>query len=180
MKYTLSPADIDEQAIPYRTPRELALKAAYAKALEVERRFESGIIIAADTIVVLRDEVLGKPSDAEHAKDMLTRLNSLTHTVISAVAVKEVGKMALLDASESQVHIRAMTTEEIADYVSTGEPLDKAGAYAIQGIGRMLVEWIEGDYFTVVGLPLHRLLDLLDQFIDTVPYRCKLRTLSNN
>jgi septum formation protein len=180
MEYVLSPADIDEASIPYRTPRELALKAAYAKACEVEKRFESGIVIAADTIVVLNDEVLGKPSDPEHAIAMLTRINALTHTVVSGIAVKEVNKMALLDACESRVHIRPMTAEEISEYVATGEPLDKAGSYAIQGIGRQFVEWIEGDYFNVVGLPLHRLLDLLDQFVDTMPYRCKLRTLSTN
>jgi septum formation protein len=177
MSYDVSVADIDENAIPYRRPRELAVKAAYAKACEVDSRYMQGVVIAADTIVVLEDEVLNKPDDEAHAREMLGRLNGRTHKVISGVAVKEVGKIALLDACESFVHIRQMDPDEIARYVATGEPLDKAGSYAIQGIGRQYVEWVEGDYFNVVGLPLHQLLDMLDQFIDTREYRCNLKNL---
>ena len=180
MEYEIIPADVDEKAIAYKSPREVAVKAAYAKACEIDSRIETGIIIAADTIVVLENEVLGKPDDPEHAREMLGRLNGRTHKVISGVVVKEARKMALLDACESFVHIRKMDEDEIANYVATGEPLDKAGSYAIQGIGRQYVEWVEGDYFNVVGLPLHQLLDMLDQFVETHAYRCNLKTLNNS
>lgn len=178
MVFEVAVADVDERAIPYHAPRELAMKAAYAKACAIDDSFTAGLIIAADTIVVLDDEVLGKPDDAQHAREMLERLNGRTHRVISGVAVKEVGKMALLDACETYVHMRKMTDAEILNYVDSGEPLDKAGAYAIQGTGGRYIDWVEGDYFNVVGLPLRRLLDMLDQFVDTTPYRCRLKNLS--
>lgn len=177
--FEIAPADLDEAAIQYVIPRELALKAAFAKACAVESRFSEGIIIAADTIVVLEGRVLGKPAHEQEAREMLGALNGRTHKVISGIAVKQVGKIALLDAAESHVHIKKMSPQEIAEYVATGEPMDKAGSYAIQGIGSSFVDWVEGDYFNVVGLPLRQLLDMLDQFVDTRAYRCNLKKLSS-
>lgn len=172
-------ADIDEEAIPYKTPRELAIKAAYAKACAVEACLEApALIIAADTVVVLGRDLFGKPKDPAEAREMLGRLSGRAHTVISGVAVKEAGKMAsLLDAEQTQVHIREMTSGEIAEYVATGEPLDKAGAYAAQGIGRRFIDRMEGDYFNVVGLPVLRMLDMLDMFTDTAKFRARLPNL---
>jgi septum formation protein len=178
IQYELSPADIDERAISYKTPRELAIKVAYAKALEVEKRYTSGLIIAVDTIVVYQGRVFGKPDDVQDAEQMLAELTGNAHTVISGLAVKEVGKTTLLDAEQTYVHLRALTPEQIEQYVATGEPLDKAGSYAIQGIGRDFVDRIEGDYFNVVGLPVKRLLDMMEFFVETSAYRCRLKTLN--
>ncbi len=178
IRYELSPADIDERAIAYKTPRELAIKAAYAKALEVEKRYAAGLIIAVDTIVVYQGRVFGKPDDVQDAEQMLAELTGNAHTVISGLAVKEVGKTTLLDAEQTYVHLRPLTPEQIEQYVATGEPLDKAGSYAIQGIGRDFVDRVEGDYFNVVGLPVKRLLDMMEFFVETSAYRCRLKTLS--
>jgi septum formation protein len=178
MPFLLSPADIDEKAIEYRTPRELALKTAFAKACAVEPRFDEGLIVAADTIVVLDGKVYGKPEDPADAMRMLLELNGKTHTVISGVAIKEIGKSSLLDAVETAVRLVSLSPAEIEDYVATGEPLDKAGAYAIQGTGRKLVDGIEGDFYNVVGLPLKRLLDMMEFFTDTTAYQCRLKTLN--
>jgi septum formation protein len=108
---------------------------------------------------------------------MLGEVAGRTHTVISGVALVEAGKSSLLDAVATDVTIRALTIGEISDYVATGEPLDKAGSYALQGIGRGIVERIDGDYFNVVGLPVVRLLDMMDNFLDTRPFRSNLPQL---
>jgi septum formation protein len=170
-------AGIDERAIPHRTPREYAIKAAYAKASAVAAGRSRGIVIGMDTIVVLDGLIYGKPDDAAHARAMLAEIAGRTHTVISGVAVVEVGKSSLLDAVETDVTIRPLTGDEIADYVGTGEPLDKAGSYALQGIGRGIVARIDGDYFNVVGLPVSRLLDMMDGFVDTSGFRANLPCL---
>lgn len=170
-------ADVDEAAIMYTVPRELAIKAAYEKALEVESRVESGVVVAADTIVVLDSAVFCKPSDPEEAIRMLSELAGRWHKVITGVAVKEVGRSVLIDAVETSVMIRDLSSAEIAGYVETGEPLDKAGGYAAQGEGRKLIANIAGDFYNVVGLPVKRTLDMLDSFVDTSSYRCNYERL---
>lgn len=177
IEYELSPADIDERKIEYKLPREFAIKAAYAKACAVEKRFRQGLVIAVDTIVVLDERIYGKPDDEEDARRMLSDLSGRTHRVISGVAVKQVGKSALLDAEKTDVHLMPLTEAEIAEYVATGEPLDKAGSYAIQGTGRRIVDHIDGDYFNVVGLPVQRLLGMMDFFTDTSSIRRNLPQL---
>lgn len=173
-------ADVDERAIPYRTPREYAIKAAYTKAGEVAKRHSTGqLVIAADTIVVLDNRIYGKPISIEEARQFLGELSGRTHKVITGVAIQEVGKAALLDAVESEVHMHRLSSDEISDYVATGESMDKAGAYAIQGTsGRGIVSAITGDYFNVVGLPIAHTLQMLSSFMDTVPYRHALRNLT--
>ncbi|MBX7245740.1 MAG: Maf family protein [Candidatus Sumerlaeaceae bacterium] len=179
MSCEFASADIEEDKIPYKTPRELAIKTAYAKACEVEKRYGRGLVIAADTIVVLDGKVYMKPTDAADACRMLGELSGRAHTVISGVAVKEVGKGTLLDAVETVVHIRAMEAPEIAEYVATGEPLDKAGAYAVQGLGREIVSRIDGDYFNVVGLPLTRLFEMMEDFTDVSEWRERIKDLES-
>lgn len=159
--------DVDERSIPYRTPRDLALKAAYSKACAAEKELRGGLIVAADTVVALDSDVFGKPDDEDHACQMLARLAGRRHVVLTGVAVKEWQKAALVDVVESGVWFNPLTPAEIDDYVVTGEPMDKAGAYAVQGIGRRLVARVDGDYFNVVGLPLRRLVEILASFMDT-------------
>lgn len=113
-------------------------------------------VIAADTVVVLDNQVLGKPKDAADAVRMLTELSGRTHKVLTGVAVSFQGRQ-LAEVCETEVIFRTLTAAEIADYVATGEPLDKAGAYGIQGRGAVFVEKINGCYNNVVGLPLTRL-----------------------
>jgi septum formation protein len=138
---------------------------ARAKAEDVAARVERGLILGADTIVVCEGFRFGKPRDGAEAQDMLLRLAGRTHQVITGVAVVEAGTgRAEVDAATTAVRLRAFDTAEAAAYVATGEPLDKAGAYAIQGRGALLVEGIEGDYSNVVGLPLPTLVMLLRRF----------------
>jgi len=143
----------------------VACRLARAKAEDVAAQLERGLIIGADTIVVCEGILLGKPRDGDEARDMLLRLGGRTHQVITGVAVveAETGR-AEVEAAVTAVGMRAIAAAEAASYAATGEPLDKAGAYAIQGRGALLVEWIEGDYSNVVGLPLPTLARLLRRF----------------
>jgi septum formation protein len=172
-------ADIDEDNIPYRTPREYAVKTAYAKALRVALSRPKSLIIAADTIVVLDGQIYPKPADRADAIRILGAIQGRTHEVITAVAVVEAGRAAMLDAVSSAVTIRPLTRAEIEEYVDTGEPMDKAGAYAAQGRGRALIERIDGDYFNVVGLPVSLLLDMLETYLPVTEYRRRLAALPN-
>ncbi len=173
----LATADVDEWAIPYSSPREFALKAAYAKASAVAGSRPRSLVVGVDTIVVLDGEVFGKPRDEDEACAMLGRLAGRAHTVISGIALVESGGSSLLDAVESRVTLRPLTPAEIREYVRTGEPMDKAGAYAIQGLGGTLIAGIAGDFFNVVGLPVKRLLDMLDSFAETAPFRARIPEL---
>lgn len=177
--FVVASAGVDERAIQYRVPRELAIKAAYSKAGEVAKRFETGrLIVAADTIVVLGDRVYGKPDSEAEARLFLEQLSGQVHKVITGIAVQEAGKAALLDAVISEVQFRDLSSSEIDSYVATGEPMDKAGAYAIQGAGEGMVARISGDYFNVVGLPAVQLFQMLNGFMDVEPYRSALRNLT--
>ncbi len=121
-------------------------------------------VLGSDTIVVLDDLILGKPADAEDAVRLLLQLAGRTHTVITAVAVVDTASLEVRDvAVESRVTLRAASEDEIRRYVATGEPLDKAGAYAIQGEGARLVSRLEGSRSNVIGLPLEETLALLEQ-----------------
>jgi septum formation protein len=120
------------------------------------------VVIAADTIVVVDGDVLGKPLDARDAHAMLRRLSGRTHTVLTAIAVAKESRTE--SAVESvAVTFRPLNDEEIDAYIATGEPMDKAGAYGIQGYGATIVERVDGDYFSVMGLGLRRLVELLER-----------------
>ncbi len=162
VRFIARPADIDERGDAALPPREIAMRAAARKAAFVARGLERGLVLGADTIVVLDGDVLGKPADAREATSMLARLAGRTHTVTTGLALIDVERGArCLSWEDTHVHMRAATRAEIAAYVATGEPLDKAGAYAIQGQGAVFVDRIEGCYFNVVGLPVVRLKSML-------------------
>jgi len=166
--FEIVPPDADAEA-GLRPGRNLAETrraveaAARAKAASVAARMPAGtLVVAADTVVLLGRKLLGKPQGPEHAAQMLRCLSGRLHRVLTAVALHRAGENdSLSDCEETRVRFRHLREEEIAGYVSSGEPLDKAGAYGIQGLGALLVERVEGCYFNVVGLPLatlHRLL----------------------
>ena len=142
-------------------PSQIVRELSRQKAEEIARDAKAGdVIVAADTIVWLDDHVLGKPKDAEDAKAMLRRLSGRTHSVFTGVCVIS-GKTTLSEAEESLVRFRQMSEKEIAAYVDSGEPMDKAGAYGAQGIAGLFVERIEGSFSNVMGLPLCRLGNML-------------------
>ncbi len=140
--------------------------AALAKALSVAERVPQGtLVVGADTVVLLGRRLLGKPRDPEEAASMLRALSGRTHRVVTAVAVLRAGQGPGRVAHEqTRVRFRTLSEGEIAGYVSSGEPLDKAGAYGIQGLGALLVERVEGCYFNVVGMPLTTLHGMLRSF----------------
>lgn len=159
-------SDVPEEAHePGRAPEAIALEHARAKALAIAAAMPGRTVLGADTVVVLGDEVLGKPEDAVAAAAMLRALSGRAHEVITAIAVAlgdEGGAQVRAEHAEhTRVVFRALSEDEIAWYVASGEPLDKAGAYGIQGRGALLVRWIEGCYFNVVGLPLSRTGEIL-------------------
>ncbi|HHW07708.1 MAG TPA: septum formation inhibitor Maf [Clostridia bacterium] len=148
-----------DQALP---PEEVARQLALLKAQDVAGEVKDALVIGADTIVVLDGAVLGKPSSPQEAKDMLRRLSERRHEVITGLALVDTINGAIdLCHETTAVWFRRLEEEEIDWYVATGEPLDKAGAYGIQGKGSILVERIDGCYFNVVGLPLTRLYLML-------------------
>lgn len=158
------PADIDERARTGERPLDLALRLAREKALAVAARYEGKTrhVLGSDTIVVLDDVALGKPEDPEDAVRLLKRLAGRTHRVITAVAIAHSETLEVVDrAVESHVTMRSASEDELRRYVETGEPLDKAGAYAIQGEGSRLVSQLEGSRSNVIGLPVEETLELL-------------------
>ena len=152
--YTVKVSTIIEDNTANRPPAELAIANAAAKARDVAAQCnDSDIIIGADTIVVLDGQVFGKPADDQDARRMLSQLAGRVHQVISGIAIVT-GKRVYSDSQLTLVRIRSLEQAEIERYIATGEPMDKAGAYAVQGIGTLLVESIQGCYNNVVGLPL--------------------------
>jgi septum formation protein len=163
--FEVIPADIEEEALPGEAPGRIAARLARAKALAVAQRLgpdPARFVLGADTIVVLGESVLGKPRDPRDAEAMLSRLVGRTHCVITAVVVARSRDLGWRACSvESRVRMRPAELDEIRAYVATGEPLDKAGAYALQGRGRRFVAEIAGSESNVIGLPLDETLDLL-------------------
>lgn len=159
--HEVMPADIDETYLPGEDPPAHAERLAREKALRVSEKVPDAVVIAADTIVVVDGDVLGKPRDPDEAATMLRRLSGRSHTVHTAVAVRQASREAF--GTESPlVTFRELDDEHIAAYIATGEPMDKAGAYGIQGYGATLVSRVEGDYFAVMGLPLQRTVALIE------------------
>lgn len=159
--FTVMVSEVTEDNTAALSPVEFATSLAAAKAADVAGKVTpADIVVGADTIVVLEGRVYGKPRDRAHACEMLAELAGRQHQVITGIAVAAGGQV-LTDHCITTVKIRPLSDQEIADYVATGEPMDKAGAYAIQGIGALLVEGIDGCYPNVVGLPLVTLQKLL-------------------
>lgn len=147
---------VDEAILPGETPIAYGLRVATDKA----RAVEGEVVLAADTVVALDGECLAKAADAEDAVRMLSQLAGRTHTVHTAVVVRA-GERLLFEVVSTTVRFRALTEREVRAYVATGEPMDKAGAYGIQGHGGALVAYVRGSYTNVVGLPLEETLALL-------------------
>jgi septum formation protein len=165
LTFLVAPADVDERVLAGEKPEEYALRVAADKARAAAGRTRSGIVIAADTIVVLDDQILGKPVDARDAERMLSLLSGRQHQVMTGLVVCDAAT-GRTDArvAVSAVWFKRLSPAEISAYVATGEPLDKAGAYGIQERGALLVEKIEGCYFNIVGLPLFLLGQMLRDF----------------
>jgi len=164
--HTVDPADVDESALPGEPPEQYAVRVALDKAKATAARHASGIVIGADTIVVVDQEILGKPAGPENAIRMLSLISGRTHKVLTGVALVDAATGREETFVEStDVKFSPLAAHMIDDYVSTGEPLDKAGAYGIQGRASVFVEGISGCFFNVVGLPLSRLKRALDGFI---------------
>lgn len=155
------PADLDESRIDGETPAEHVARLARAKASAVAALRPGRVVVGADTEVVLDGEVLGKPADADAAVRILRRLSGRTHEVVTAVCVVDPSGVASTAVESAAVTFAELGSGEVDAYVASGEPLDKAGAYGVQGIGAALVARLEGDPTTVVGLPLRATLELL-------------------
>jgi septum formation protein len=163
VQFEVRPAAISEEPLPGETPEEYVSRLAKAKACAVAaalRESEQAPVLAADTAVVLGREILGKPADAAEAARMLERLSGRSHRVLTAVALDCAGEVESL-CSDSEVRFRATTAAERVAYCATGEPLDKAGGYGIQGRAAVFVESLQGSYSGVVGLPLFETAALL-------------------
>ena len=158
--HDVRPPNIDETMRPREAPRRHAERLAREKASAIAVRDPDLITIGADTVVVINRKVLGKPKDVADAARMLGLLSGREHTVITAVAVAR-GRKLRSAIEEVKVKFRRLRDDEIEAYIATGEPMDKAGAYGIQGFGATIVERVEGDYFAVMGLPLVRLVGLM-------------------
>ncbi|EMZ42045.1 Maf family protein [Atopobium minutum] len=166
------PAAIDESPLPAEKPTALVVRLAKQKALACQKRAlhelelasrANQVIVAADTTVWFQDTILGKPSNAENAIHMLKQLSGKTHQVSTGVQLLKLDASGTIAAQAtfietSQVSFYDLSTQDIERYVATGEPMDKAGAYGIQGYGRLLVQKIDGDFFSIVGLPVARLM----------------------
>ena len=154
------PADIDESVLPHEAASAHCERLAREKASAIARRYPDAVTIGSDTIVVIDGLILGKPADEDEAHRMLRMLSGRTHTVHTAVAVAR-GDRLVSAVEDVSVTFRPLDDAEIAAYVATREPMDKAGSYGIQGYGATIVERIDGDYFAVMGLSLVRLVGLL-------------------
>jgi len=163
--FDVRPSHIDEIREPGESPEAFAIRAALDKARHVASGVSLGLVLGLDTIVVLGDTVLGKPASADDARAMLEHLSDRTHEVISGLALveKPSGK-TLTRSAITEVRFKELTLPEIEAYVRSGEPLDKAGAYGIQGTAGMFVQSISGCYYNVVGLPLNLLYETLTEF----------------
>jgi septum formation protein len=166
--FRVIPPDVDEHVLAGEQADAYVTRLSRVKAQAVVARAPGEVILAADTTVALRGRIFEKPTSPQNAVEMLEQLQGQTHKVLTAVAVAENGRLEqALDVT--RVTFRRADRAMLEDYVATGEPLDKAGAYAIQGLGAPLIERVEGDFFGVMGLPLRLALDLLAKF--GRPYR---------
>lgn len=162
LAFRVVPSAVDEEALAADDPEAYVRALAEAKADEVAQRFPQSWVIGADTIVVVDGRILGKPRSEAEAKRMLASLSGRTHRVLTGWCVRNASRdFRFLDVAATEVLFKTLSPEEIDWYVGTGEPFDKAGAYAIQGIGTFLVRRIHGSYTNVVGLPVCEVLELL-------------------
>jgi septum formation protein len=158
--FTVEPAQVREEPLPHERPLDYAQRLACEKARAVFARHPEDAVLGADTVVVVDEHLLEKPADERDAARMLQLLSGRTHEVITGTCLRARG-FEETEAEVTQVRFSLLSSEEIAEYVRTGEPMDKAGAYAIQGVASRWVERIDGCYFNVVGLPVPRVYRML-------------------
>jgi len=168
LDFEVRPADVDESPLRDESPAAYVSRVAQAKATAIALEAPHDLVLAADTTVVLEGRILGKPASVDEALSTLRALSGRTHQVLTAVALAGARSGHLVETT--QVTMREASEAELAWYVSTGEPMDKAGAYAIQGIGAQLVARIEGSHSNVIGLPLAETLALLGQLGHPLPW----------
>ncbi|MGD0486228.1 MAG: nucleoside triphosphate pyrophosphatase [Syntrophorhabdales bacterium] len=162
ISFSIMPPGIDEHRKPYESPKDYVLRIAYEKARKVGDLFPDKWIIGADTVVVHKGKVLGKPKADEDAVAMLKRLRANWHKVFTGYCILNASKQIVYqDVAETKVFIKDLTDDEIAKYVGTSEPFDKAGSYAVQGRGGYMVKEIKGSYSNVVGLPICEITEAL-------------------
>ncbi len=164
-RFEVAPADIDERRLDGEVPRELVRRLAREKAAAVAPRHPGAVVLGADTLVVVDGAVLGKPDGAAGAAAMLRRLSGRAHEVLTGVAL-QAGDRCRDGVQSTRVVFRALSPDDVAWYVATGESADKAGSYSIQGRASRFVTRIEGSYTNVVGLPIELVDDLLREFAD--------------
>jgi septum formation protein len=153
LRFTVRSRPVAEVRGPGEEPREYVIRLARAKAEAAWQGSGDEVVLGADTVVVLDERVLEKPADAAEARAMLRSLSGRTHIVITGICLRHAGG-TIVDAASTKVRFAKLDEREIADYAGSGEPMDKAGAYAIQGLASKFVEHVEGCYFNVIGLPL--------------------------
>ena len=162
ISHRVEPADIDESIHGSEQPAAHVERLAREKALKIAARHPGALVIAADTVVVLDGQIMGKPRTEEDARSMLAALSGATHTVVTGMACALNGELES-SVEDVSVTFRFLSEQEIQEYVATGEPMDKAGSYGIQGYGATIVRRIDGDYFAVMGLSLVRLVELMQR-----------------
>ncbi|MEZ7198015.1 Maf family protein [Pseudodesulfovibrio karagichevae] len=170
LTFDVHPSPLDEPLPePGESPAAYVLRMAELKTLDVAARFRGATVIGADTAVVLGNRIMGKPQSKLDALEMLTALSGATHQVVSGFCVVLPDGKTLSEAVSTDVDMRQSSEAELMSYIETGEPMDKAGAYAIQGVGTFLVTAIRGSYTNVVGLPVARVLEILLSWAIVVP-----------
>jgi len=159
-EFEILPSNVDESEVPWNDPVESAKLLAEIKGVDAQKTRPRKTIIAADTIVLCEGQVMGKPKSSEDAAKMLGTLSGRVHEVVTGIALIKLPNTRIIEAERTKVFFRKLSPEEISRYISTREPFDKAGAYAIQGYASAFIDKIEGDYFNVVGLPVARLFSM--------------------
>jgi septum formation protein len=174
--FEVIPSRVTENFIQTESPEEHVIRLAEAKVRDVAGKYADCWVIAADTVVYIDGSNLGKPKDREEAVQMLRRLSGQEHSVLTGFSVCHLGKMKNdKEAVRTAVRMKGLTTAEIEWYVRTGEPFDKAGGYAVQGIGAFMIESIRGSYTNVVGLPLCELIQMLSRLGAITISECGMR-----
>ena len=165
--YIVDAADIDEECYKESNPHKLVKLLSLKKAEAVAHKYNNSIIIGADTVVALKKTILGKPKNKKHALKMLKLLSNKKHFVITGYTILNTKSNAQHTESLcSNVYFKDLSTKEIVEYINSGEPMDKAGAYAIQGAGRRLINKYEGDLNTIIGLPLENIRKQLSEYAE--------------
>lgn len=160
-------SNVDETIYAYEKPEQIAMTLAFKKALDVSKRIKTGLIIGADTIVVIGDTILGKPENELHAREMLVSLSGKSHRVITGFSIIDPdNNIKIIDYETSEVLFNTLSESQIDSYLQSREFQDKAGSYAIQGKGAMLVSKINGCYFNIVGLPISKINQILNLYFN--------------